>query len=159
MSDISPPQPLPEQLLGDRWQFASVPAGELEWFFRDRPIPVLNVPDEHLPVGLGLASIVPIPGIVIEGGRRSMQLAQWLETQQPLGLDYVDASLGSDVGGVVLSTGLHDRWVVATFEDAEVKQAAQIYQQRQQESQGLHFLLLQPDDSGMTYTGFWLLKH
>ncbi|NEQ67039.1 MAG: DUF1092 family protein, partial [Symploca sp. SIO2D2] len=24
---------------------------------------------------------------------------------------------------------------------------------------GLHFLLVQPDDSGMTYTGFWLLQN
>jgi hypothetical protein len=52
-----------------------------------------------------------------------------------------------------------DRWILVTFEDAEVAQAAQVYEQRKQQSQGLHFLLVQPDDSGITYTGFWLLQY
>ncbi|MEO1376977.1 MAG: Tab2 family RNA-binding protein, partial [Cyanobacteria bacterium J06635_10] len=60
--------------------------------------------------------------------------------------------------GLVLEAGLVDRWIVATFEDEEVAEAAKVYQQRKQQSQGLHFLLVQPDDSGMTYTGFWLLQ-
>jgi RNA-binding protein Tab2/Atab2 len=60
--------------------------------------------------------------------------------------------------GLVLEAGLVDRWIVATFEDAEVTTAARLYQQRQQLSHGLHFLLVQPDDSGMTYSGFWLLQ-
>jgi hypothetical protein len=46
---------------------------------------------------------------------------------------------------------------VATFEDREVAAAAANYEQRKQLSQGLHFLLVQPDESGMTYSGFWLL--
>ncbi len=43
---------------------------------------------------------------------------------------------------------------VATFEDQEVL-LAQVYEQRKNQSQGLHFLLVQPDDLGMTYSGFW----
>ncbi|NER29619.1 MAG: DUF1092 family protein, partial [Symploca sp. SIO1C4] len=60
--------------------------------------------------------------------------------------------------GLILDAGLVDRWVVATFDDREVAAAALVYQQRQQLSKGLHFLLVQPDDSGMTYSGFWLLQ-
>lgn len=51
-----------------------------------------------------------------------------------------------------------DRWVMATFEDSEMAAAAQTYQQRKQLIKGLNFLLVQPDDSGMTYSGFWLLQ-
>ncbi|TVQ65436.1 MAG: DUF1092 family protein, partial [Spirulina sp. DLM2.Bin59] len=29
--------------------------------------------------------------------------------------------------------------------------------QQRQASRGLHFLLIQPDDSAITFTGFWLL--
>lgn len=61
-------------------------------------------------------------------------------------------------GGLVLEAGLVDRWIVATFEDEEVVAAAQTYEQRKKLSKGLHFLLVQPDDSGMTYSGFWLLR-
>jgi hypothetical protein len=92
-----------------------------------------------------------------------MPLAQWLQAQSPLCLTCVV----SEPSGLVLTTATqasqsnyqsNSRWVLATFDDPEVKQAATTYQQRQQTSQGLHFLLVQPDDSGMTYTGFWLLK-
>ena len=50
------------------------------------------------------------------------------------------------------------RWVFLTFEDAEMAQSAQQYEQPKEGSQGLHFLLIQPDDAGMTETGIWLLK-
>ncbi|NES98783.1 MAG: DUF1092 family protein, partial [Desertifilum sp. SIO1I2] len=53
---------------------------------------------------------------------------------------------------------LVDRWVLETFSDRQVAAAAQTFLQRQKASLGLHFLLVQPDDSGMTYTGFWLLQ-
>jgi hypothetical protein len=101
-----------------------------------------------------LASTVPVPGVVIDGGRQSMQLAKWLQDAKPWALNYI----AGEPDGLILEAGLVDRWVVATFEDSEVKAAAQIYQQRKQLSKGLHFLLVQPDDSGMTYTGFWLLN-
>ncbi|MHC5721400.1 MAG: Tab2 family RNA-binding protein, partial [Nostoc sp.] len=39
-----------------------------------------------------------------------------------------------------------------------VTTAAQAFEQLKQQSRGLHFLLVQPDDSGMTYSGFWLLR-
>ena len=48
--------------------------------------------------------------------------------------------------------------IINTFEDADVASAAQRHEQQKAISQGLHFLLVQPDDSGMTYSGFWLLQ-
>ena len=152
--DQPPPVPLPENLWGDRWRFATLPAGDLEAAFRDRMIPILDMPDDLLPLKLGLASTVPIPGVVIDGGRQSMRLARWLQQSRPVALNYVSGA----PDGLILEANLVDRWVVATFEDADVATAAQAYEHRKQASQGLHFLLVQPDDSGMTYTGVWLLK-
>ena len=60
--------------------------------------------------------------------------------------------------GLILEAGLVDRWVLTTFEDQEVQAAGQQFEQRKQAAQGLHFLLVQPDDSGITYSGFWLLR-
>jgi hypothetical protein len=152
--DKPPPVPLPENLWGDRWRFASLPAGDLEAAFKDRPLPILDMPESLLPLNLGLASTIAVPGVIIYGGRQSMQLARWLQTAQPVALNYVPGELA----GLVLEAGLAERWVVATFSDREAIASAQVYAQRQQQSQGLHFLLVQPDDSGMTYTGFWLLR-
>ncbi|MFP4123092.1 Tab2 family RNA-binding protein [Coleofasciculus sp.] len=151
--DKPPPVPLPENLWGDRWRFASIPAGDIEEGFAQRPIPIVQMPNELLPFQLGLASTVAVPGVVIDGGRQSMPLARWLQDVQPVALNYIPGA----PDGLILEAGLVERWVMATFEDEEVATAARLYEQRKQTSQGLHFLLVQPDDSGMTYTGCWLL--
>ncbi|MDJ0635346.1 MAG: Tab2/Atab2 family RNA-binding protein [Xenococcaceae cyanobacterium MO_188.B29] len=155
--DKPPPQPLPEDLWGEQWNFASIAAGELEETFGDRPIPVIDLPESLLPLNLGISSAITVPGIVIYGGRKSLQIVRWLQQQQPVALNYIPTEVGKS-GGLVLEVGLVDRWVFATFEDEAVAKAARNYEQSKQQSQGLHFLLVQPDDSGMTYTGFWLLR-
>ena len=152
--DKPPPTPLQEFLWGEQWRFATLPAGDVEEAFAGRPIPILKMPEFLLPINLGLASTVPVPGVVIDGGRQSMRLARWLQEAHPVALNYV----AGELAGLVLEAGLVERWIVATFEDKEVAVAAQAYEQRKQLSQGLHFLLVQPDDSGMTYSGFWLLR-
>jgi hypothetical protein len=149
-----PPMPLPENLWGDRWGFASFPAGDLMEAFADRPIPFGTMPPELSPFNLGIASGTLVPGVIITGGRRALQLSRWLQEAIPVSLTYVPGA----PDGLVLEAGLNDRWIVATFEDGEMKAAGQTYQQRQKTSRGLHFLLVQPDDSGMTHSGFWLLQ-
>lgn len=149
-----PPQPLPAHLWGDEWRFASLPAGELMVAFRDRPLPVLVLPESRSPLRLGLASTIPIPGVIITGGRRSLSLAVWLQAAQPVALKFIPGPLN----GLILEAGEQARWVLATFNDAGVTQAAQLFVERKYQSRGLHFLLVQPDDSGMTYSGFWLLQ-
>lgn len=152
--DKPPPVPLPENLWGEQWRFATLPAVAVVEAFAERPIPILEMPEFLLPINLGLASTVPVPGVVIYGGRQSMRLARWLQEARPVSLNYIAGA----PDGLVLEAGLVDRWIVATFEDKEVTAAAQAYQLRQQQSRGLHFLLVQPDESGMTYSGFWLLR-
>ncbi len=153
--DSPPPVPLPENLWGEQWRFAAIAAGELVGAFCDRPLPILDMPTDLLPLNLGIASTVAIPGVVIDGGRRAMLLARWLESACPYALHYTPGS----PDGLILEAGLIDRWVLTTFTDPEVSIAGQLFNQRLQASAGLHFLLVQPDDSGMTYTGLWLLRH
>jgi hypothetical protein len=153
----NPPQPIPDPLKPDRWQFAALPAGELCDFATAHPIPFQDLPPERSPLTLGLASTVLIPGVILEGGRKSRFLAQWLQAQSPLWVEYIPGELH----GLLLHTGEPqepDRWVMATFLDPDVSRAGETYRQRLSISQGLHFLLIQPDDTGMTYTGLWLLQ-
>lgn len=152
--DKPPPTPLPENLWGEQWRFVSIIAGDLVEVFQERPIPILEMPEYLLPLNLGLASTTPVPGVVIYGGRQSMRLGRWLEQIHPVALNYIAGA----PDGLVLEAGLVERWVIATFEDEEVATAAKVYEQRKLATQGLHFLLVQPDDSGITYTGFWLLR-
>ncbi|MBD2577683.1 Tab2/Atab2 family RNA-binding protein [Oscillatoria sp. FACHB-1406] len=155
--DRLPPQALPDTLWGEQWRFASLPAGEIVEVFRDRPIPILELPESLHPLSLGIAAPTPIPGIIIDGGRRSMQLARWLQEVNPAAVNYIPTTIGES-GGLILEAGLVERWVLITFEDEEVARSAEAYNQRKQGSKGLHFLLVRPDDSGVTYSGLWLLR-
>lgn len=151
------PQPLPENLWGEEWQIANIQAGQLFELFSDRPIPICQLPKELDPLNLGLASSIPIPGIVVYGGRKSMQLARWIEAQNPAFITYIPTEIGKS-GGFVLETGLVDRWVFNTFESESAAAIAFDYEQKKQTAQGLHFISIQPDNSGMTHTAFWLLQ-
>ncbi|EAZ90486.1 Tab2/Atab2 family RNA-binding protein [Crocosphaera chwakensis] len=153
----APPQPIPESLWGDKWRFAAFKAGDFFDYFSDRPIPIKDLSEELNPINLGIASDINIPGVVIYGGRQSMYLARWFAENQPVSLNYIPTDINQS-GGLILESGLVDRWILLTFEDSEMAESAQQYEQQKEESQGLHFLLIQPDDSGMTQTGIWLLK-
>ncbi len=152
--DKPPPTPLPENLWGEEWRFATLSAGKVLEVFAEQPMPILVIPEFLQPINLGLASTVPVPGVIIYGGRQSMRLARWLQQARPVELSYVAGA----PDGLVLEASLVDRWILATFSDPEVAAAAKVYEQRKRESRGLHFLLVQPDDSGMTFSGFWLLR-
>ncbi|MGB3202214.1 MAG: Tab2/Atab2 family RNA-binding protein [Nodosilinea sp.] len=149
-----PPVPLPEHLWGNRWGFTALAAYDFEQTLPHEPIPLRHLPDHLMPARLGLASTTPIPGVVVDAGRQAMALAQWIQSKVPAGLSYVRG----EPNGLILEAGLSDRWVFTTFDDADVASAGQRFEQRKQASQGLHFLLVRPDDSGMTTTGLWLLQ-
>ena len=151
--DRPAPSPIPDYLMGDGWQFAAVGASELTRLEHE-PIPICRIPNPLSPVTLGLPSTALIPGVIIEGGRQSMRLAQWLNAANPVMLQYI----AGKPDGLLLEAGLSDRWIMATFEDDEVAGAARTFTERKQVAKGLHFLLVRPDNSGMTYTGFWLLR-
>ncbi|MEL6261550.1 MAG: Tab2/Atab2 family RNA-binding protein [Cyanobacteria bacterium J06626_6] len=147
------PVPIANYLMGDRWQFAAVSSEDLARLTQE-PMPIQSVLPSLMPLTLGLPSTLPIPGVVIDGGRQSMALAQWLQSSQPVMLQYI-AGLPD---GLLLEAGLADRWILATFEDETVAAAARNFTERKLAANGLHFLLVRPDDSGMTYTGLWLLQ-
>ncbi|MEB3228940.1 MAG: Tab2 family RNA-binding protein [Synechocystis sp.] len=157
MSPLPPPQPLPESLWGDRWRFLTIAAQDLQTALTTLPQRYQFLPETLWPVNLGLAADLPIPGMVIYAGRQARFLGQWLSEQDPCSLTYIadDPRLS---GGLVLKTGEMHRWIVATFADPEMATAAAVFHQRQRTAKGLHFLWVQPDDSGVTSTGVWLLQ-
>ena len=152
--DHPAPVPVPESLWGEQWRFGNLSAQDFQESLRHEPIPIQAVPGDWLPLQVGLASTTAIPGMIIDAGRQAMALAQWLQAQQPAALTYMPGA----PDGVVLSAGLVERWVLTTFEDDQVKAAARTFSDRQHQAKGLHFLLVRPDDSGMTFTGLWLLR-
>lgn len=148
----SPPQPLADSLWGETWKFVTLSAEDLEQGLLQRPIPINHV--EARPSELGMGTSDLIPGVIIEAGRRSLKLAQWIQEQQPLYL----ASVIAELNGLLLNTRDQKRWILMTYQDPDMVQAAKTFETRKLQSQGLHFLLIQPDDSGMTHSGVWVMK-
>lgn len=147
------PMPMPENLWGDRWQFVRLGAEDLEFRLLERSIPIRQIsslarPSEQSIPGDGL-----IPGVVIEAGDRAMGLARWVSAQQPTGL----MAINRELGALMLVTE-GDRWILATYQDDAVREAATAFEALKQASRGIHFLLIQPDDTGITYSGLWLLR-
>jgi hypothetical protein len=155
--DRPPPQPLPENLWGEQWRFATLSTEALLESFCTRPIPYGSTPQDYWSLGRKLAPEVPIAGVIIYAGRQARYLCQWLAQINPVSLNYQEIEMGQS-GGLMLEAGLLDRWILATFTDPEVARAAIQFEQRKAIAHHLHFLLIQPDDSGVTYTGFWLLQ-
>ena len=145
-----PPQPLPDHLWGETWTFVTLPAADLEEGLLQRPIPTVEV--AGLPSQVGVDASAVIPGVVIEAGRRSLKLARWLQAQQPLYLGSVLAELN----GLLLNTKAQERWILMTYQDPEMVQAAKAFEERKLQVKGLHFLLIQPDES--TQSGIWVLR-
>ena len=150
--DRPAPVPVAKHLMGDVWQFASIAPTDLQRLTQE-PIPIRAIDPALMPINLGLPSTAAIPGVIIDGGRQSMALAQWLQSARPVMLQYI----AGGPNGLLLEAGRADRWIMATFEDEAVAAAARTFTERKLAAQGLHFLLVRPDDSGMTYTGLWLL--
>ncbi|MFM6311122.1 MAG: Tab2/Atab2 family RNA-binding protein, partial [Dolichospermum sp.] len=121
--DKLPPIPLPENLWGEKWRLATILSGDILDEFRERPIPILQIPEFLKAINLGLASTVPIPGVIIYGGRHSMSLARWLHKSNPVSLNYIHGT----PDGLILEAGLADRWILATFADNEVSAAGKLY--------------------------------
>ncbi|XTZ12257.1 MAG: Tab2 family RNA-binding protein [cyanobacterium endosymbiont of Rhopalodia inflata] len=152
------PQSLPKSLWGEGWQFVTFPGGGLIEFFSDCPIPIVDIPNFLLPINLKLASTIKIPSIIIYGGQISMYLARWLVDVKAVALNYIPTQIDKS-RGLVLKSDLVDLWILTTFEDSDIAKAAQQYELRKNDSQGLHFLVVQPDDSAVTCSRFWLLRH
>ncbi|NJK41377.1 MAG: DUF1092 family protein, partial [Acaryochloridaceae cyanobacterium SU_2_1] len=137
-TDWLPPQPIPEQLWGEHWQFVALIATDLELGLLQRPIPIQGIAQTSLPSQLGLDPSLSIPGVIINGGSRAMRLAQWLQQRQPLHLQVILAELN----GLILAAGFKERYLLATFDDSEATAAAQIFAERKTKAaKGLHFFV------------------
>jgi hypothetical protein len=145
------PVAFPEALLPERWGFSALPAAELS-LLRQVSIPYGEIPlwreDWR-----DWPSTAVIPGLFLI--REEVKpLARWLEEKGPVALSYVEA----ESSAILLETDTEERWILATFEDAEMKASARQFIERLDLLQGLHFIAVQPSEEAEVITGFWLLQ-
>jgi hypothetical protein len=138
--------PWPEVARGDRWSWATLPAGALgeaaEWSIGF---------GELLPVPAGLAADAPVPGIRLFSRRRALALAGWLAGLEPVRLEVEE-------GQLVLEAGLDDRWRLATLTPPEAAATREAFSRSRQAAAGLQFLAVQAREEDTHFEGFWMLR-
>jgi len=140
------PVPLPEVARGDRWAWATLPAGALtdaaEWGAGFAGL--IQLPSDLEP---GAA----VPGIRLFSRHRALAIAGWLAGLEPVRLEVEGNQL-------VLEAGLEDRWLLTTLPGEEARVAAEAFETARNRAGGLQFLAVQAEEQEQRLEGFWLLR-
>ena len=145
---ITPPQPLPDALQGQKWTFATLPLAAFtemnEWSIDF---------GEAFPLSLTQLELdAPVPGVIIYS-RRAAAMAAWMSGLEIAGVKY-DAAV---TNRLLLETGVNDRWVLTTLDTRAVPEAEQ-FEGAKARSNQVHFLAVQESPDVEAFAGFWLLQ-
>jgi hypothetical protein len=145
----TPPQLLPDALVGQKWAFVTLEAAAFadmgEWaidFGEAFPLSLVGLPPE-----------ARIPGVVIFSSR-AVPLSAWMS-----GLELAFLTVDLDTPArLLLETGVNDRWIIAPLNTPQLEAEASGFEAAKQSSRGVHFLAVQASPEVETFAGFWLLQ-
>ncbi len=138
--------PLPEEVRGDSWSFASLSLNTLreadEW-----DIEFSNL----IPIKESINDNISIPGIRIFSAKRSLALAAWLGGLEPVKLVIEGTQ-------IILEAGQADRWLVTDIEEEAKKAIVINFLNTKKNADGLQFISVQKSSEQNSLDGFWMLK-
>ena len=138
--------PLPEEVRGDSWSFASLSLNALreadEWEIEfSNLIPIKDSIDEN----------ISIPGIRLFSSKRSLALAAWLGGLEP-------AKLLIEGTQIILEAGQSDRWLVTDVEEDSKYAIKNNFLNTRRDADGLQFISVQKNSDQNSLDGFWMLR-
>jgi len=140
------PIPLPEEVRGESWSFASLSLETLreadEW-----EIEFSNL----IPIKDSINQNVSIPGIRLFSSKRSLALAAWLGGLEP-------AKLLIEGTQIILEAGQADRWLVTDVEEEAKYAIENNFLKTKLDADGLQFISVQSTPQDNSLQGFWMLK-
>ena len=138
--------PLPEEVRGDSWSFASLSLNTLreadEW-----EIEFSNL----IPIRESLNENISIPGIRLFSSQRSLALSAWLGGLEP-------AKLLIEGTQIILEAGQADRWLVTDVEEKAKKAIENNFLNAKRDADGLQFISIQKSSEQNSLDGFWMLR-
>ena len=138
--------PLPEEVRGDSWSFASLSLNTLreadEW-----EIEFSNL----IPIKESINENISIPGIRLFSSKRSLALAAWLGGLEP-------AKLLIEGTQIILEAGQADRWLVTDVEEDAKKAIENNFINAKRDADGLQFISVQKSSEQNSLDGFWMLR-
>lgn len=147
--EASPPQPLPDALMGQGWTFASLAASQFvaatEWSITFGEVFPLS--------RLGLSPETVVPGLIIFSSR-AKPLAGWMS-----GLELACLTLETEpVPQLILETGVSDRWILARLRTPQLLEEGRNFEQTKRQAGQVHFLAVQTNPQSEEFAGFWVLQ-
>ena len=138
--------PLPEEVRGDSWSFASLSLNTLreadEWEIEFSKL---------IPIKDSINQKISIPGIRLFSSKRSLALAAWLGGLEPARLLIEDTQ-------VILEAGQADRWLVTDVEKEAKEAIENNFINSKRDADGLQFISVQKGPEENYLDGFWMLK-
>ena len=138
--------PLPEEVRGDSWSFASLSLNTLreadEW-----DIEFSNL----IPIKDSINENISIPGIRLFSSKRSLALSAWLGGLEP-------AKLLIEGTQIILEAGQADRWLVTDVEEEAKNAIKNNFFNTKRDADGLQFISVQKSPKQNSLDGFWMLK-
>ncbi len=138
--------PLPEEVRGDSWSFASLSLNALreadEW-----EIEFSNL----VPIKESINRNISIPGIRLFSSKRSLALSAWLGGLEPVKL-LIEGTQ------IILEAGQADRWLVTDVEEEAKKAIENNFLNTKQDADGLQFISVQKSPDQNSLDGFWMLR-
>ena len=138
--------PLPEEVRGDSWSFASLSLNTLreadEW-----EIEFSNL----IPIKDSINENISIPGIRLFSSKRSLALSAWLGGLEP-------AKLLIEGTQIILEAGQADRWLVTDVEEEAKNAIKNNFVNTKRDADGLQFISVQKSSKQNSLDGFWMLK-
>ena len=138
--------PLPEEVRGDSWSFASLSINTLreadQW-----EIEFSNL----IPINESINANISIPGIRLFSSKRSLALAAWLRGLEPVKL-LIEGTQ------IILEAGQADRWLVTDVQKDAQKAIETNFLNTKKNSDGLQFISVQKSSDQNTLDGFWMLR-
>ena len=143
---VAPPIPLPEEVQGDAWSWATLPAALLR-DAGDWPMSFSGL----LPVPTNLEDEAQVPGLRLFSQSRSLAMAGWLGGLEPVRLLVEGRQL-------ILEAGQDDRWLVSDLDGEAAKSIASALETSQTTVRGLQFIAIQASPDEQAFAGFWMMR-
>ena len=142
----TPAVPLPEEVQGDAWSWASLPASLLREA-SDWPIGFSGL----LPLPEALEDDQGVPGLRLFSNSRALAMAGWLGGLEPVRLLVEGRQL-------VLEAGQDDRWLVSDLDPSAAASITAELDRSKEHAKGLQFIAIQSSPEEQAFAGFWMMR-
>ena len=140
------PQPLPEAVRGDALTISEISVEELK-NAQNWPIEFGDI----FPIDKSLENKKQIPGLRLFSKERSLALAAWFSSLEPVKLQIEKNQL-------VLEASEDDKWLVTDLPEEDAKTLNDKFTKSKKNSFGYQFISIQSTPFVQEFAGFWILR-